>query len=290
MNPETKPTRDKMDAPLAEYAGIKTAAFVGAAGTGKSQRAQFVADYLGAEYIIDDGLVIRRTEIVCGKSAKTERNQIRAIRRALFEYESQLMSVRDFFKRAAPCYVMVIATSEDMARRITDKIGFPPPGRVVHIEDVATSEEIARAKKERSGKGQHVIPVSHVLVRKNFAGKMVGRLRVLWRSKSPHDGEKTIVRPPFSFYGEVHIEPAAIEQMVSHIAAKVPQVAGGPASRVYSSDNDSLSIYIDLKITPGPKNIMQVAETVRQRTAKSVGYFSGLSVYTVNVNVIGVEF
>jgi uncharacterized alkaline shock family protein YloU len=177
-----------------------------------------------------------------------------------------------------------------MARRITDKLGFPPPGRIVRIEDVATPEEISRARKERASKGQHVIPVSHVLVRKNFAGKMVGRLRVLWRAKSPHDGEKTIVRPRFSFYGEVHIEPTAIEQMVSYIASKIPQVASGPVSRVYSSDNDSLSIYVDLKIKPGLKSIVQVAETVRQRTAKSVAYFSGLSVYNVNVNVIGVEF
>jgi uncharacterized alkaline shock family protein YloU len=269
---------------------IRTVAFVGAAGTGKSQRAQFVADYLDADYIIDDGLVIRRTTIVCGKSAKAERNQIRAIRRALFEYEDHRTSVISFFNDAAPCSVMVIATSEDMAHRIIRKLGFPAPDRILHIEEVATPEEIARARKERSGKGQHVIPVSHVLVRKNFAGKMVGRLRVLWRSKSPYDGEKTIVRPPFSFYGEVHIEPEAIEQLAAYIASKVPQVLKGPVSKVYSTATDSLSIEIDLKMTPGPSSILKVAETVRLRVAKSVGYFCGLSVYNVNVNVTGVEF
>jgi len=269
---------------------IRTFAFVGAAGTGKSQRAQFVADYIDADYIIDDGLVIRRTAIVCGKSAKAERNQIRAIRRALFEYDDHRASVVLFFKSAAPCSVMVIATSEDMANRIINKLGLPDPGRIIRIEEVATPEEIARARKERSGKGQHVIPVSHVLVRKNFAGKMVGRLRVLWRSKSPYDGEKTIVRPPFSFYGEVHIEPEAIEQLTSHIASKVPQVLQGPIAKVYSNAADSLSIEIDLKVTPGAKSIVTVAETVRSRVAKSVGYFCGLSVYNVNVNVTGVEF
>jgi uncharacterized alkaline shock family protein YloU len=269
---------------------VRTCAFTGAAGTGKSQRAQMVADYLDAEYIIDDGLVIRRTEIVCGKSAKTERNQIRAIRRALFEYEEHLASVRRFFEASAPCSVMVIATSDDMARRIIRKLGLPPPDRIVRIEDVATPEEIARARKERTRKGQHVIPVSHVLVRKNFAGKLVGRLKVLWRSKSPYEGEKTIVRPPFSFYGDVHIEPEAIEQLASHIASKVPQVASGPVSRVSSTAADSLSIDIEMKIKPGPKNIPQIAETVRQSAAKSVGYFSGLNVYNVNVSVTGVEF
>ncbi|MDR1915130.1 MAG: Asp23/Gls24 family envelope stress response protein [Synergistaceae bacterium] len=268
---------------------IKVFAFVGAAGTGKSQRAQFVADYLDAEYIIDDGLVIRRTTIVCGKSAKAERNQIRAIRRALFEYDDHRKSVADFFKSSAPCSVMVIATSDGMALRIIKKLELPAPERVIHIEEVATPEEIARARKERQSKGQHVIPVSHVLVRKNFAGKMVGRLRVLWRAKSPYEGEKTIVRPPFSFYGEVHIEPEAIEQLASYIASRVPQILRGHVSKVYSTETDSLSIDLELKVALGSKNILSVAETVRQRVAKSVRYFSGLDVYNVNVSVTGIE-
>ena len=268
---------------------IRTTAFVGAAGTGKSQRAQMVGDYVGADYIIDDGLVIRRTEIVCGKSAKAERNHISAIRRALFEFDDHLASVKNFFAGAAPCSVMVIATSEDIARKIIAKLGFSPPHRVVHIEEVATPKEISRARRERKKKGQHVIPVSHALVRKNFAGKMVGRLRVLWRSKSPYDGEKTIVRPPFSFYGNVQIELEAIEQMASYIASRIPQVAKNPVSKVNYTDNDALTIEIDMKVKPGQKSIPYIAEKVRQRTAKSVGYFCGLTVRNISVNVIGME-
>jgi uncharacterized alkaline shock family protein YloU len=273
-----------------DFKDIRVFAFVGAAGTGKSQRAQLVADYLDAEYIIDDGLVIRRATIVSGKSAKAERNQIKAIRRALFEYDDHRRAVMDFFKKAAPCSVMIIATSDGMAERIIKKLEFPMPSRVIHIEEVATPGEISRARKERQSKGQHVIPVSHVLVRKNFAGKMVGRLRVLWRTKAPYEGEKTIVRPPFSFYGEVHIDPEAIEQLASYIASKVPQVSSEPLSRVYSTDEDSINIDIDFKFSPGPKNMLVIADMARQRVARSVRYFSGLDVRNVNVNVTGVEF
>ena len=269
---------------------IRVFAFVGAAGTGKSQRAQFVADYLYADYIIDDGLVIRKTTIVAGKSAKTERNQIRAIRRAMFDFDDHRASVTEFFRRAAPCSVMIIATSDGMAERIIKRLGLPKPDRVVHIEEVATPEEISRARKERQAKGQHVIPVSHVLVRKNFAGKLVGRLRVLWRPKAPYEGEKTIVRPPFSFYGEVHIEPDAIEQLCGHIASRVGQVPKVVATRVFSSEEQSLDIDIDIKVSPGPKNIITVSELVRQRVARSVRYFTGLDVHVVNINVIGMEF
>lgn len=275
--------------PGSDFSTIRTFAFVGPAGTGKSQRAQFVADYLDADYIIDDGLVIRRTEIVAGKSAKTERNQIRAIRRAMFEFDDHRKSVMDFFKSAAPCSVMIIATSDGMAERIFKKLQLPLPARVVHIDEVATPDEIARARRERKSKGQHVIPVSHVLVRKNFAGKMVGRLRVLWRTKAPYEGEKTIVRPAFSFYGEVHIDPEAIVQLAGFIALKVNQVSNVAATRVDTGEDDMLDIEVDLRVTPGAKSILLVSQTVRQNIAKSVRYFTGLDVHNVSVNVVGVD-
>ena len=140
---------------------------------------------------------------------------------------------------------MVIATSDNMALKILRKLDLPAPEQIVHIEDVATPEEIVKARRERFGKGQHVIPVSHVLVRKNFAGKLVGQLRVFWKSKDKHEGEKTIVRPPFSFYG--------------------------------------LSIDLKLTVTVGDKNLIGVASLVKERIAASLRYFTGLDVKSVNV-------
>ena len=42
---------------------IKTYAFVGPSGTGKSYRAQMVASERGISYIIDDGLLIKENEV-----------------------------------------------------------------------------------------------------------------------------------------------------------------------------------------------------------------------------------
>lgn len=270
-------------------ASIKVFAFVGPAGTGKSQRAQLVADYLDADYIIDDGLVIRRTAIICGKSAKAERNQVRAIRRALFEYDDHRKRVIDFFRSVAPCSLVLLATSDEMMGRIIRRLGLPMPVRIVHIEDVATPEEIARAKRERYSKGQHVIPVSHVLVRKNFAGKLVGRLRVFWHARSPHEGEKTIVRPPFSFYGEVHVEPQAIAQLAAHVTKKTSQVRKIVQLRVKSEKEKAISLEIDLELCVGDKSLLTVAQQVRERVASSVRYFTGLDVKTVNVQIAKVR-
>ncbi len=274
----------------AEYLqGVKTSAFVGAAGTGKSQRAQLVASLVDADYIIDDGLVIYKGSIVCGRSAKAERNQISAIRRALFEFDDHKNEVIKYFKSVAPCSVMVIATSDNMAARIMRKLTLAPPEQIVHIEDVATPEEIIKARRERFSKGQHVIPVSHVLVRKNFAGKLVGQLRVFWKSKDKHEGEKTIVRPPFSFYGNVHIEPEAIEQLASFIAGHTAQVAKINEVKATPEEEESLRIEIKLTVTLGPKKFTDIALLVKERLAVSLRYFTGLDVKTVDVIIAEVK-
>ena len=49
---------------------IKVYAFVGPSGTGKSYRAQMVANEKGINYIIDDGLLISGNEVLAGISAK----------------------------------------------------------------------------------------------------------------------------------------------------------------------------------------------------------------------------
>lgn len=267
---------------------VTTYAFVGAAGTGKSQRAQSVASIIDADYIIDDGLVIHKGSIVCGKSAKSERNQISAIKRALFEFEDHRKEVMDFFSNAAPCTLMIIATSDDMIIRIIKKLKLPLPEKMVRIEDVAAPEEIDKARKERFTKGKHVIPVSHVLVRKNFAGKLVGQLRVFWKSKDNHEGEKTIVRPPFSFYGEVHIEPQAIEDLVTFIAGRTSQVAKVLEVSVSPENEESLSITIKIAASIGDKNFVSLANLIKERTAVSVRYFTGINVKNVDVIIMEV--
>lgn len=267
-----------------DFSKITTCAFVGPAGTGKSQRAQVVAASLGADYIIDDGLVIYKGSIVCGKSAKSERNQVSAIRRAMFEFRDHREEVQNFFNSAGEVSVMVIGTSDGMILKILRKLEMPPPYKIVRIEDVSSAEEITKARNERFKKGQHVIPVSHVLVRRNFAGKLVGRLRVFWKSKDNKEGEKTIVRPPYSFLGDVHIDPEAIEQMANFIAGHTAQV-----DRVISLSathgGRGIVIEASIAVTVGDKNFRAVAALVRERISMSIRYFTGIDVKRVDINI-----
>jgi uncharacterized alkaline shock family protein YloU len=271
-----------------KLADVSVTAFVGPAGTGKSQRAQLVALNLGIDYIIDDGLVIRRGQIVSGRSAKAEKNQVRAIRRALFQFEDHRLAVRSYLDKVQPCTVMIIATSNEMISHIVTNLGLPAPGQIIRIEEVASPEEILNAQKERSLKGQHVIPVSHVQVRRNFAGKLVGRLRVLWSDRGAHEGEKTIVRPPFKFYGDLHIDPMVVEQMGRFIAKRSRGIVRVIAFEVRPSE-DGIAIYISIRAGFGERNLSETGEMLRERVFKAVSYFTGLDVRRIDVHIQEVE-
>lgn len=68
---------------------MKVYAFVGPSGTGKSYRAQMVANERGINYIIDDGLLISGNEILAGISAKKAPTKIETVRNALFQNEER---------------------------------------------------------------------------------------------------------------------------------------------------------------------------------------------------------
>ncbi|HBG14380.1 MAG TPA: hypothetical protein DDW96_03495 [Synergistaceae bacterium] len=277
---------EKKQSPLLD--DVRVFAFVGSAGTGKSQRAQLVALELGVDFIIDDGLLIRKGQIVRGKSAKTEKNQVRAIRRALFEYPDHRRAVVEYLSLSQPCSVMIIATSSGMVSRILANLGLPEPEKIIRIEEVSSPEEISRAKKERSFKGQHVIPVSHIQVRKHFAGKLVGRLKVLFDNSDSMEGEKTIVRPPFKFFGEVSIDPEAISQMARFIAERTSQVSSVVSVQTRPA-NEGIAIHMELGYRPGQRSMVLLGDSLRERISKAVAGITGLDVLRVDISFVGVE-
>ena len=63
---------------------IKIYAFVGPSGTGKSYRAQMVANENNIHYIIDDGLLINENDVVAGNSAKKAPTKIETVKKAIF--------------------------------------------------------------------------------------------------------------------------------------------------------------------------------------------------------------
>ena len=82
---------DKM---LFEQHKLKVFAFVGPSGTGKSYRAQMVANERNINYIIDDGLLIKDNEVIAGSSAKKAATKIETVKHALFSKPEQQAEIK----------------------------------------------------------------------------------------------------------------------------------------------------------------------------------------------------
>ncbi|HOT63333.1 MAG TPA: hypothetical protein PLU93_10770 [Treponemataceae bacterium] len=206
------------------FKGVKVYALVGDSGTGKSFRSKLLAQKYGIELIIDDGLLIKDDKILAGHSAKREQTFLAAVRVALFDDKEHRDTIARALQGQAFKKVLILGTSEKMVNKIAARLQLPQPQKIIHIEEIATQEEIEKAIRSRRVEGKHVIPVPSIEVQRNYPQIFYDRVRVLLKRKqTPIPGvahakvyEKSVVRPEFSKTGKVTISEAALSQMVIH--------------------------------------------------------------------------
>ena len=199
----------------------KVYALVGETGTGKSFRARLVTEKYNIDLLIDDGLLIQGQRILAGKSAKREKNQLTAIRRAIFEDPENALEIRRALKNVKFRSILLIGTSEKMVAKIVERLELPYPDHTIYIEDVATQEEIAQARDSRRMSGKHIIPVPVIQVKQHPPHRVLDTIRIFlkthpfmfWKKQVV---EKTVVQPPFSRRGRLTISETAMSQMIMH--------------------------------------------------------------------------
>ncbi|PZN10294.1 MAG: hypothetical protein DIU69_07345 [Bacillota bacterium] len=260
-------------------------ALVGPSGTGKSHRAAAVAREYEADALIDDGLLIRESRIVAGRSAKREATKIGAIRRALFLDPEHREEVRRALAELKPRRVLVLGTSREMVDRIADALDLPRPTRYISIEEVASPEEIRRARLIRRTQGRHVIPAPTFEVKKSFSGYLLDPLRLFYRGKNrPQPAqviEKTMVRPTYSSLGRFYITRHVVAAIASHAARQVPGLA--QVLRVGVDDReDGVVISLEVAVEYG-RPLRPVLEAVQKRAAQAVEHMTALNVLAVDV-------
>jgi len=209
-----------------KFKNIQVYALVGESGTGKSFRSKLLAEEYGIHAIIDDGLLIQDEKIVAGRSAKREKTYMGAVRIALFDDKDHRDSVAKVLRKTHIKKILLLGTSEKMVTKIAMRLQLPPPQKIIHIEDIATREEIEKAQKSRHVEGKHVIPVPSIEVKKNYPQIFSASMRdffnksKLLAKKNKNLGgkmiEKSIVQPEFSKKGRIEISEAALTQMVMH--------------------------------------------------------------------------
>ena len=266
-------------------------ALVGPSGTGKSHRAALLAHRTGAEIIIDDGLVIKGNQIITGISAKKQPTRIGAIKTALFTREDQREAAREAIAEMALRKVLILGTSKKMTDKIARALGLPGVSSYIHINQIASSKEIRKARFMRSQHSKHVIPAPTVEVKKSFPETIIDPLQVFMRRKGHrgHKGwlEQSVVRPTFTMYGKLAIAPGALKTIVTLAAGLVPGVASVKRAGIHRNDYE---VGIEIEILAGAKmNLNEISRGVQGFVKDQVENMTGLTVKNVNVTVVGIK-
>lgn len=270
---------------------MEVIALVGQSGTGKSHRALMVANEYQADAIIDDGILIRDGKIVAGKSAKHEKSKIMAVRRAIFVLPGHAEEVGEALREDMPNRILIIGTSDNMVGKIAKKLGLPPISRIVRIEDVATPEEMEKAHEIRMKKGMHIIPVPSIELAPHFSGYLIDPIRSLFNGgkKRRRLGEKSIVRPIFSYYGKLIIDDRAISDIVRILIGgndAVRKVSDIKVEQITEDDEHrGLVISCSVVLAVYGKNIPQLMMAIQNETKKQLELQTGMVVRKLNVNV-----
>lgn len=263
---------------------MRVVAFVGPSGTGKSHRAVWVAREKGIDFIIDDGLLIRGAQIVAGTSAKKEKTKIGSIKCALFTDDGHADDVKTAVRQYNPKGILILGTSDGMVESIAKRLEFPKISEKIYIHQVATDFEIKQALSTRKEQGKHVIPVPTFEIKKDFSGYFLDPLQIFRRKgKGSFQlvGEKSVVRPTFSYLGNYTISDYTVYQIVDHVASNIEGVNKISRFRV---ENHTEGIYIemDLVLVYGCQ-IKFLLKDIQKKVISEVENLTALNIKSLNL-------
>ena len=266
-------------------------ALVGPSGTGKSHRALQVAREHKADAIIDDGILIKDGHIIAGESAKTEKSKIMAVRRAIFVLPGHAEEVRAAIQKIQPHRILIIGTSENMVHKITKTLKLPSIQLIVRIEDIASRAEIETAQFHRLKEGKHIIPVPTIELKPHFSGYLINPLQSIFKQSNVRRrklGEKSIVRPIFSYYGKLIIDDKVIQLIVEKIVKArefVKTLKSVTVKHLLKGDEDhGLTISCEVVLSYG-NHIPTLIQQTQSKVREAVEFTTGMIVHAVNISV-----
>ena len=249
-------------------------ALVGPSGTGKSHRALMVARQNKADAIIDDGILIKDNKIIAGHSAKREASKIMAIRRAVFVVPGHAEEVRTAIEKEQPNRILILGTSAD----------------------IATKAEMAKAQFYRNREGKHIIPVPTIELKPHFSGYLIDPIQSFFKKSSTKRrrlGEKSIVRPIFSYYGRLIIDDAAILSIIKHIAKDKDfdfKASHIHVDHVWEKGEDKgIKVSFEVVLNYG-SHIPTMIQGIQKKIKEVVEYMTGMFVHDVDIVVKGLKF
>ena len=266
-------------------------ALVGPSGTGKSHRALWVAQKNGADAIIDDGILIKDGKVIGGHSAKKEKNRIMAVRRAIFVLPGHASEVRHAIAASQPRRILLLGTSENMVQKIAKALKIGPVSKIIRIEDIASKKDMEIAQYHRLRRGEHIIPVPTIELKPHFSGYLIDPIKSFFKtssSKRRRLGERSIVRPVFSYYGKLVIDDSAIKSIVHIVAEKLQEVyrVGSTHVKHLFNGDDDLGIMVSIEIVFAyGHTIAEAMERLRKEVQAEIERMTGMVVHEINILV-----
>lgn len=263
-------------------------ALVGESGTGKSFRAKLLAEKYGIQLLIDDGLLIKDDKILAGHSAKREKTYLAAVRVAIFEDKAHRDEIAKALQKTDFKKILILGTSEKMVIKIANRLQLPQPTKIIHIEDIATQEEIEMARRSRHIEGKHVIPVPSIEIKRNYPKIFYDKLRLtLKRQKAsliPSKNkvfEKSVVRPEFSKKGRIEISEAALIQMVMHCVNEFdPEIK--VKKLIIKTDPESYRIIITVDVPFGTQLSGKI-HSMQKYIIENIERYTGILIEEVSI-------
>lgn len=263
---------------------MKVWGFIGPSGTGKSHRASWVARERGIDFIIDDGILIKGNQIVAGSSAKRESTKIGSIKRALFTEQQDAEVVRKAIRYYMPESILILGTSDEMVDKIAARLHLPALQNKINIQDVASDFEISQALSTRREQGKHVIPVPTFEIKKDFSGYFLDPLQIFKRKgKGNYQliGEKSVVRPTFSYLGRYTISDYTVYQIVEYVTSNIEGV--DRISRFRAENHpDGIHIEMDLVLLYGYV-IRPLLREIQAKVRGEVEHLTALNIKSLNL-------
>ena len=266
-------------------------ALVGPSGTGKSHRALWVAQKNGADAIIDDGILIKDGKVIGGYSAKKEKNRIMAVRRAIFVLPGHASDVRRAIAESQPRRILILGTSENMVQKIAKALKIGPVSKIIRIEDIASKKDMELAQYHRLRRGEHIIPVPTIELKPHFSGYLIDPIKSFFKtssSKRRRLGERSIVRPVFSYYGKLVIDDSVIKSIVHIVAEKLEEVyrVGTTHVKHIVNGDDDLGIMVTIEIVFAYGHVITEAMAeLRSRLQTAIEHMTGMVVHEIDILV-----
>ncbi|MBR5280834.1 MAG: Asp23/Gls24 family envelope stress response protein [Clostridia bacterium] len=264
-------------------------ALVGPSGTGKSHRALWVAKEHNIEYIIDDGLLIKGNAVLAGKSAKREQTRIGAVKTAVLTDDQHAFEISRMLKQCGAERLLILGTSDGMVKKIAGRLGFPGVDETIYIQDISTPYEIQQALQTRKVQGKHVIPVPTMELKKDFSGLMLDPLNILRKEGTGNYetmGEKSVIRPTYSYLGRYTISDYAIYQFVEHVTLSNEHVYKITRFRAEKTTS-GIRLEMDLVLYYGC-NIPQELDGLRNKIIQELDLYTSLNTTAVILTVQGI--